>query len=75
MAGMLKVHGLLNTWAAQVDLFSARTEFARRKFVDAGFDEVKIRVKPNFIAPDSGSQFPQEDRRSLTSAGYRRRRG
>lgn len=57
VAGMLKVHGLLNTWAAQVDLFLVCTEFARRKFVDAGFDEGKIRVKPNFIAPDPGASF------------------
>jgi glycosyltransferase involved in cell wall biosynthesis len=65
VAGMLAVHGLLNTWAEQVDLFLVCTEFARRKFVDAGFDEKHIRVKPNFIAPDPGSSF-----RSGTTALY-----
>jgi len=65
VAGMLAVHGLLNTWAEQVDLFLVCTEFARRKFVDAGFDENHIRVKPNFIAPDPGSSF-----RSGTTALY-----
>jgi glycosyltransferase involved in cell wall biosynthesis len=54
VAGMLTVHGLLNTWAEQVDLFLVCTEFARRKFVDAGFDQEHIRIKPNFIAPDPG---------------------
>ena len=57
VAGMLTVHGLLNTWAEQIDLFLVCTEFARRKFVDAGFDEEQIRVKPNFIAPDPGASF------------------
>jgi glycosyltransferase involved in cell wall biosynthesis len=57
VAGMLTVHGLLNTWAEQIALFLVCTEFARRKFVDAGFDEKHIRVKPNFIAPDPGAIF------------------
>ena len=57
VAGMLTVHGLLNTWAEQVDLFLVCTEFARRKFVDAGFGEEHIHVKPNFIAPDPGATF------------------
>ena len=56
VAGMLAVHRLLRTWAEQVDLFFVCTEFARRKFIDAGFDDTRIRVKPNFIAPDSGAR-------------------
>lgn len=55
VAGMLAVHRLLRTWAEQVDLFLVCTEFARRKFIDAGFDDAHIRVKPNFIAPDPGT--------------------
>jgi glycosyltransferase involved in cell wall biosynthesis len=54
VAGMLTVHKLLRTWAKQVDLLLVCTEFARRKFVDAGFDEACIRVKPNFIVSDPG---------------------
>jgi glycosyltransferase involved in cell wall biosynthesis len=54
VAGMLAVHGLFNTWAEQVDLFLVCTEFARRKFVDAGFDEARVRIKPNFVASDPG---------------------
>jgi glycosyltransferase involved in cell wall biosynthesis len=56
VAGMLTVHGLLRTWAEHVDLFLVCTEFARRKFADAGFDGARIRVKPNFIAPDPGAR-------------------
>jgi glycosyltransferase involved in cell wall biosynthesis len=57
VAGMLTLHGFLRTWAEQVDLFLVCSEFARRKFVDAGFDEARIRVKPNFIASDPGARF------------------
>jgi glycosyltransferase involved in cell wall biosynthesis len=57
VAGMLKAHGLLRTWSEQVDLFLVCTEFARGKFVDAGFDGARIRVKANFIAPDPGSRL------------------
>jgi glycosyltransferase involved in cell wall biosynthesis len=57
VAGMLTAHGLLRTWTEQVDLFLVCTEFARGKFVDAGFDGARIRVKPNFIAPDPGSRL------------------
>jgi glycosyltransferase involved in cell wall biosynthesis len=57
VAGMLSLHGALQTWTEQVDLFLVCTEFARRKFLDAGFDEARIRVKPNFIAPDPGGRL------------------
>ncbi|MGC2802833.1 MAG: glycosyltransferase family 4 protein [Candidatus Acidiferrum sp.] len=52
VAGMLAVHGLLRTWAKHVDLFLVCTGFARDKFLDAGFDRARIRVKPNFVDPD-----------------------
>jgi glycosyltransferase involved in cell wall biosynthesis len=57
VAGMLTLHGFLRTWEEQVDLFLVCSEFARRKFVGAGFDEARIRVKPNFIASDPGTSF------------------
>jgi glycosyltransferase involved in cell wall biosynthesis len=56
VAGMLTVHRFSRTWARQVDLFLVCTEFARRKFMDAGFDEKQIRVKSNFIAADPGAR-------------------
>jgi glycosyltransferase involved in cell wall biosynthesis len=57
VAGMLALHGLLRTWGKHVDLFLVCTEFARKKFVDAGFTGARIRVKPNFIVPDPGARF------------------
>lgn len=57
VAGMLAVHGHLQTWATHVDLFLVCTGFARDKFVKAGFDAARFRVKPNFIHPDPGARI------------------
>ena len=54
-AAMLLVHRILRTYRRMVDLFISLTEFARQKFVQSGFPEEKIVVKPNFIYPDPGN--------------------
>lgn len=54
VASMLTLHHMLNTWQEQVDLYIALTEFARKKFVEGGFPNEKIVVKPNFVSPDPG---------------------
>ena len=54
LAGMLGLHGLLGTWEKRVDAYIALTEFARRKFVQAGLPRDRITVKPNFLSPDPG---------------------
>ncbi len=51
--GMTVLHRALGTWGL-VDRFIALTEFARRKFVQAGFPPEKLVVKPNFVHPDPG---------------------
>ena len=51
---MLAAHRRLGTWTTMVDSYIATTEFARRKFVAAGFPPHKMRVKPNFVASDPG---------------------
>jgi glycosyltransferase involved in cell wall biosynthesis len=53
-AAMLGVHRNLGTYANQVDAYIALTHFAKTKFIQAGFDEKKIHVKPNFLDPDPG---------------------
>jgi glycosyltransferase involved in cell wall biosynthesis len=37
------------------DLFIALSEFSRQKFVSGGVPAEKLRVKPNFVAPDPGA--------------------
>jgi glycosyltransferase involved in cell wall biosynthesis len=51
VALMLAVHGLSDTWRS-ITRFIALTEFARAKFVAAGFPADKFTVKPNFADPD-----------------------
>jgi glycosyltransferase involved in cell wall biosynthesis len=53
-AAMLTVHRALGTYADQVDAYIALTQFARNKFLAAGFDAAQIHVKPNFLDPDPG---------------------
>ena len=48
VAHMVQKHRALGTWQTKVNKFIALTEFARGKFIEAGFPEEKISVKPNF---------------------------
>jgi glycosyltransferase involved in cell wall biosynthesis len=48
VALMLTLHRALNTWRNSVTRFIALTEFAKDKFVAAGFPRDKFVVKPNF---------------------------
>lgn len=52
VAAMLTVHRAMQTWMKMVDVYIALTEFARQKFIQAGFPPEKIVVKPNFVHPD-----------------------
>jgi glycosyltransferase involved in cell wall biosynthesis len=54
VAGMTSLHRLLGTWSNSVDQYFTLSEFAKAKFVAAGWDADKIAVKPNFIDPDPG---------------------
>ncbi len=52
LATMLTTHRILPTWSQMVDKYITLSEFARDKFVQAGFPQDKIAVKPNFVYPD-----------------------
>ena len=56
VALMLAFHRALDTWRGSVTRFIALTEFARRKFVDAGFPLHSLVVKPNFADHDPGER-------------------
>jgi len=53
VAAKLGLHRSLGTWKL-VDRYIALTEFAREKFLQAGFPKEKVVVKPNFLSPDPG---------------------
>lgn len=50
VARMVETHRKRKTWQHKVARFIALTEFAKKKFVAAGFPADRIRVKPNFLA-------------------------
>jgi glycosyltransferase involved in cell wall biosynthesis len=52
VALMLAIHRALNTWRASITRFITLTEFAKEKFIAAGFPSDKFAVKPNFADPD-----------------------
>ena len=52
VAVMLAFHRVLDTWRTHVSRFIALTQFAKEKFVEAGFPGDKFVVKPNFADPD-----------------------
>lgn len=55
-AVMLAWHRLLRTWHDRVSVYVCMTEFARRKFAEAGLPAHKIVVKPHFVQdPGTGN--------------------
>jgi len=51
VAALSVAHRWLGTWRRAVDLYFTLTEFAKRKFVEGGFDPDRIVVKPNCVHP------------------------
>jgi len=56
LALMLASQRALGTWWEKVSCYIARTEFARRKFIEAGLPAERIVVKPCFVHPDPGAR-------------------
>ena len=54
VAAMVFTHHVLRTWTRKVDAYVAPSDFALRKFAEAGFPRDKLFVKPNFVHPDPG---------------------
>lgn len=57
VALMLTVHHAKKTWTEMVDSYIVLTEFSKSRYVEAGFPEDKIKVKPNFVEPDPGPRI------------------
>jgi glycosyltransferase involved in cell wall biosynthesis len=56
VALMLSVHRAKETWTHAVDRYVVLTEFARSRYVKAGFAPEKISIKPNCVDPDPGKR-------------------
>jgi glycosyltransferase involved in cell wall biosynthesis len=64
---MLAVHRSRGTWTDEITAYIALSEFVRRKFVNSGFTNDRIFIKPNFVYPDPG---PGTRRDRGRAAGY-----
>lgn len=51
---MLMGHRIAGTWFEKVTCYLALSEFSRQKFIEAGFPETQVVVKPNFLKEDPG---------------------
>jgi glycosyltransferase involved in cell wall biosynthesis len=65
VARMVAFHRKHRTWSTKVDRFISLTKFAKKKFIDAGFPEKLIVVKPNFTM---GNNIDVEERTVRTGA-------
>jgi glycosyltransferase involved in cell wall biosynthesis len=58
LAHMIAKHRAAGTWQRRVDRFIALTEFARSRFLAAGFPAEKVVAKPNFVADPGRPAMP-----------------
>ena len=61
LALMLASQRALGTWNEKVSCYIARTEFARKKFIEGGLPAERIVVKPCFVHPDPGPRSGSGD--------------
>lgn len=54
VAAMITTHRILGTWSRLIDCYLVPTQFARSKFIEAGYPPEKLVFKPHFVYPDPG---------------------
>jgi len=54
MCSTLKFHHIKGTFKSLIDTYIALSNFSRERFIEAGYDPEKIKIKPNFINFDPG---------------------
>ena len=75
VARMVEKHRKTGTWCNKVDRFIALTEFAKNKFVKAGFPAKKIAVKPNFYDDKEINEKGKERKGALFVGRLSREKG
>ena len=53
---VLATHRWVGTWTRKIDCYIAVSQFARKKFAQAGLPAEKLTVKPHFVFPDPGER-------------------
>jgi glycosyltransferase involved in cell wall biosynthesis len=61
IALMLQTHRSRQTWSKGIAAYIAISSFVRDRFVESGFSENTIHVKPNFVEPDPGERTQPGD--------------
>ena len=70
VAKMVNYHRNNNTWNNKVNRFIALTQFAKDKFIESGFPDSKIQIKPNFVVDTyNGNNDLNFDRRGALFVG------
>lgn len=70
LACMVAFHRKFGTWKGKVDRYIALTNFAKDKYIEAGWPEEKIVVKPNFCHdPFNGHYSAQEKQQRIIYVG------
>lgn len=64
LARMIQKHKDKGTWNNKVNMFIALTDFAKNKFIEAGFNKDKIVVKPNFTKDPFTKEYKDNPKRS-----------
>ncbi len=62
---MIATHNYKQTWSKAVSAYIALTDFARDKFIQAGFPAEKILVKPNYLQSRSRDRRGQGEVRPI----------
>ncbi|NOY06071.1 MAG: glycosyltransferase family 4 protein [Chlorobi bacterium] len=57
----LQGHAFLKTWSERITIFIALSEYQKSIYITEGFDEERIVIKPNFVAPDPGCSYEKND--------------
>ncbi len=61
MLATLKVHYINNTFKKMIDSYILLSNFSKQQFAQAGFNEEKMKLKPNFISFDPGVSDQKEN--------------
>lgn len=69
VARMLSYHHNNKTWQNKVDCFIALTDFVKNKYIEGGFPEKKIIVKPNFYKKATLPAFNEKGREGVLFVG------
>lgn len=58
LTASLSLHRSLGTWRSKVTTYIALNDFCRRKMIEGGIPEQRVRIKPNFLSNERSPDNP-----------------